>query len=180
MQTSTLVGRPRSRSREGRGAGRVGFGTEPLSARFASRSVLRSERSSDTFVPWSLCDASARPTTGQVCGEVRVLASLARLRSQNQIVAFVAMCEIATAVGRRNRRGTKMSVVSERDVLRDGLRELANELDAIAASFPEGLEEMSLRLRQARTGIGLTLDEANGHRSHPQAFSITPDYPAGN
>jgi hypothetical protein len=73
-----------------------------------------------------------------------------------------------------------MSVMSERDVLRDALRELANELDAIEALIPEDLEEVSLRLRMARTGIGLTLDEANGHRSHPYAFSIIPDYPPGD
>jgi hypothetical protein len=45
---------------------------------------------------------------------------------------------------------------------------------------PEDLEELSLRLRKARTDIGLTLDEANGHRSHPFAFSIIPDYPPGD
>jgi hypothetical protein len=73
-----------------------------------------------------------------------------------------------------------MSVMSERDVLRDGLCELADELDAIAALVPEGLEEMSLRLRKARTGIGLTLEEANGHRSHPQTFSAIPAYPPGD
>jgi hypothetical protein len=73
-----------------------------------------------------------------------------------------------------------MSVMSERDVLRDALRELANELDAIEALIPEDLDEVSLRLRVARTGIGLTLDEANGHRSHPYAFSIIPDYPPGD
>jgi hypothetical protein len=70
--------------------------------------------------------------------------------------------------------------MSERDVLRDALRELANELDAIEALIPEDLDEVSLRLRVARTGIGLTLDEANGHRSHPYAFSIIPDYPPGD
>lgn len=70
-----------------------------------------------------------------------------------------------------------MSVMSERDVLREGLRELAYELDAIDALIPEDLEEVSLRLRKARTGIGLTLDEANGHRSHPQpqTYSIVSD-----
>ena len=60
-----------------------------------------------------------------------------------------------------------MSVMSERDVLREGLRGLANELDAIEALIPEDLEEVSLRLRKVRLGIGLTLGEANGHRSHP-------------
>jgi hypothetical protein len=60
-----------------------------------------------------------------------------------------------------------MSVVSERDVLRDALCELASELDAIEALFPDGLEEISLRLHEARTGIRLTLEEANGHRSRP-------------
>jgi hypothetical protein len=70
--------------------------------------------------------------------------------------------------------------MSERDVLRDGLRALANELDAIEALIPDDLEEVSLRVQKARTGIGLTLDEANGHRSHPYAFSITPDYPRGD
>jgi hypothetical protein len=39
-----------------------------------------------------------------------------------------------------------MSVMSERDVLHEGLRELANELDAIEALIPEDLEEVSLRL----------------------------------
>jgi hypothetical protein len=70
--------------------------------------------------------------------------------------------------------------MSERDVLRDGLRELANELDAIEALIPGDLKELSLRLRKARIGIGLTLDEANGHRSHPYAFSIIPGYPPGD
>jgi hypothetical protein len=73
-----------------------------------------------------------------------------------------------------------VSVLSERDVLREGLREVANELDAIEALPPEALEEISLRLRKARTGIGLTLQEANGHRSHPQPFSTIPDYPLGD
>jgi hypothetical protein len=70
--------------------------------------------------------------------------------------------------------------MSERDVLRDGLRALANELDAIEALIPDDLEEVSLRVQKARTGIGLTLDEANSHRSHPYAFSIIPDYPRGD
>jgi hypothetical protein len=70
-----------------------------------------------------------------------------------------------------------MSVMSERDVLREGLRELANELDAIEALVPEDLEEVSLRLRRARTGIDLTLDEGNGHRSHPHPRMIVADYP---
>jgi hypothetical protein len=69
-----------------------------------------------------------------------------------------------------------MSVMSERDVLHEGLRELANELDAIEALIPEDLEEVSLRLQKARDGIGLTLGVANGHRSHPQ---FIPDYPFG-
>jgi hypothetical protein len=72
-----------------------------------------------------------------------------------------------------------MSVMSERDVLHEGLRELANELDAIEALIPEDLEdleEVSLRLQKARDGIGLTLGVANGHRSHPQ---FVPDYPFG-
>jgi hypothetical protein len=64
--------------------------------------------------------------------------------------------------------------MSERDVLHQGLRELANELDAIEALIPEDLGEVSLRLEKARVGIGLTLGEANGHRSHPTAFSIVP------
>ena len=67
-----------------------------------------------------------------------------------------------------------MSVMSERDVLHEGLRELANELDAIEALIPEDLDEVSLRLQKARLGIGLTLEEANSHRSHPTAFSIVP------
>jgi len=83
---------------------------------------------------------------------------------------------MVAAVGRRR----SMSVMSERDVLHDGLRELADELDAIETLVPEDLEELSLRLRKARTDIGLTLDEANGHRSHPFAFSIIPDYPPGD
>jgi hypothetical protein len=66
-----------------------------------------------------------------------------------------------------------MSVLSERDVLREGLREVANELEAIEGFLPEALEEVSLRLRMARTGIGVTLQEANAHRSHPQPFSIS-------
>ena len=44
-----------------------------------------------------------------------------------------------------------MSVMSERDVLHEGLRELANELDAIEALIPEDLkdlEEVSLRLQK--------------------------------
>jgi hypothetical protein len=72
-----------------------------------------------------------------------------------------------------------MSVMSERDVLHEGLRELANELDAIEALIPEDLkdlEEVSLRLQKARDGIGLTLGVANGHRSHPL---FVPDYPFG-
>ena len=72
-----------------------------------------------------------------------------------------------------------MSVISERDVLHEGLRELANELDAIEALIPEDLkdlEEVSLRLQKARDGIGLTLGVANGHRSHPQ---FVPAYPFG-
>ena len=63
-----------------------------------------------------------------------------------------------------------MSVMSERDVLHEGLRELASELDAIEALIPEDLEEVSLRLQKARLDIDLTLEEANGHRSHPTAF----------
>jgi hypothetical protein len=72
-----------------------------------------------------------------------------------------------------------MSVMSERDVLHEGLRELANELDAIEALIPEDLkdlEEVSLRLQKARDGIGLTLGVANGHRSHPL---FVPGYPFG-
>jgi hypothetical protein len=60
-----------------------------------------------------------------------------------------------------------MTVMSERDVLNEGLRELANELDAIEALIPEDLGEASLRLKKARARIGLTLGEANAHRSHP-------------
>jgi hypothetical protein len=60
-----------------------------------------------------------------------------------------------------------MSVMSERDVLHEGLRELANELDAIEALIPEDLEEVSLRLEKARLSIGQTIGVANGHRSHP-------------
>jgi hypothetical protein len=67
-----------------------------------------------------------------------------------------------------------MSVMSERDVLHEGLRELASELDAIETLIPEDLEEVSLRLQKARLDIDLTLEEANGHRSHPTAFSIVP------
>ena len=67
-----------------------------------------------------------------------------------------------------------MTVMSERDVLDEGLRELANELDAIEALIPEDLEEASLRLGKARAGIGLTLGEANAHRSHPE---IVRGYP---
>ena len=63
-----------------------------------------------------------------------------------------------------------MSVMSERDVLDEGLREPANELDAIAALVPGDLEEVSLRLEKARAGIGLTLGEANAHRSHPEVL----------
>jgi hypothetical protein len=37
-----------------------------------------------------------------------------------------------------------MSVMSERDVLHEGLRELASELDSIEALIPEDLEEVSL------------------------------------
>jgi hypothetical protein len=62
-----------------------------------------------------------------------------------------------------------MSVMSERDVLHEGLSELANELDAIEALIPEDLEEVSLRQEKARLGIGLTIGVANGHRSHPDA-----------
>jgi hypothetical protein len=61
-----------------------------------------------------------------------------------------------------------MTVMSERDVLNEGLRELANELDAIEALIPEDLEEVSVRLGKARAGIGLTLEKANAHRSHPE------------
>jgi hypothetical protein len=61
-----------------------------------------------------------------------------------------------------------MTVMSERDVLAEGLRELAKELDAIKALIPEDLEEVSLRLEKARASIGLTLEEANAHRSHPE------------
>jgi hypothetical protein len=67
-----------------------------------------------------------------------------------------------------------MSVMSERDVLHTGLRELAHELEAIEAMIPEDLGEVSLRLQKARLAISLTLGEANGHRSHPTAFSIVP------
>jgi hypothetical protein len=69
-----------------------------------------------------------------------------------------------------------MTVMSERDVLDEGLRELANELDAIEALIPEDLEEVSLRLERARFGIGVTLGEANAHRSHPE---VVPGYPFG-
>jgi hypothetical protein len=61
-----------------------------------------------------------------------------------------------------------MSVMSERDVLQEGLRELAHELDDIEALIPEDLEEASLRLQKARRAIDRTLGEASGHRSHPQ------------
>jgi hypothetical protein len=67
-----------------------------------------------------------------------------------------------------------MTVMSERDVLDEGLRELANELDAIEALIPEDLEAASLRLEKARAGIGLTLGEANAHRSHPEAVRGYP------
>jgi hypothetical protein len=69
-----------------------------------------------------------------------------------------------------------MTVMSERDVLAEGLRELANELDAIEALIPVGLEEVSLRLEKARASIGLTLEEANAHRSHPE---VVRGYPFG-
>jgi hypothetical protein len=69
--------------------------------------------------------------------------------------------------------------MSERDVLHEGLRELAHELDDIEALIPEDPEEASLRLRKARFGIGLTLGVANGHRSHPYALSADPNYPFG-
>jgi hypothetical protein len=61
-----------------------------------------------------------------------------------------------------------MTVMSERDVLGEGLRDLANELAAIEALIPVDLHEVSLRLQRARSGIGLTLGEANAHRSHPE------------
>jgi hypothetical protein len=61
-----------------------------------------------------------------------------------------------------------MTVMSERDVLAEGLRELAKELDGIKALLPEDLEELSFRLEKARARIGLTLEEANAHRSHPE------------
>src|SRR4249919_4167691 len=51
-----------------------------------------------------------------------------------------------------------MTLMSERDVLAEGLRELAKELDAIKALIPEDLEEVSLRLEKARASIGLTLE----------------------
>jgi hypothetical protein len=41
-------------------------------------------------------------------------------------------------------------------------------LDAIEALISEDLEEASFRLEKARAGIGLTLGEANAHRSHPE------------
>jgi hypothetical protein len=66
--------------------------------------------------------------------------------------------------------------MSERDVLHEGLRELASELDAIEALVPKDLEEVSLRLQKARLGIGLTLGVANGHRSHPH---VGRGYPFG-
>jgi hypothetical protein len=61
-----------------------------------------------------------------------------------------------------------MTLMSERDVLAEGLRELAKELDAIKALIPEDLEEVALRLEKARASIGLTLEEANAHRPHPE------------
>jgi hypothetical protein len=61
-----------------------------------------------------------------------------------------------------------MTVMSERDVLAEGLRELAKELDAVKALVPEDLEELSFGLEKARARIGLTLEEANAHRSHPE------------
>ena len=69
-----------------------------------------------------------------------------------------------------------MTVMSERDVLAEGLRELAKELDAIKSLVPEDLEELSFRLEKARARIGLTLEEANAHRSHPE---VGRGYPFG-
>jgi hypothetical protein len=69
-----------------------------------------------------------------------------------------------------------MTVMSERDVLDEGLREVANELDAIEALIPGDLEAASLRLEKARAGIGLTLGEAKAHRSHPE---VMRGYPFG-
>jgi hypothetical protein len=69
-----------------------------------------------------------------------------------------------------------MTVMSERDVLAEGLRELAKELDAIEAVVPEDLEEVFARLEKARANIGLTLEEANAHRSHPE---VVPGYRLG-
>jgi hypothetical protein len=34
--------------------------------------------------------------------------------------------------------------------------------------IPEDMEEVSLRLEKVRASIGLTLEEANAHRSHPE------------
>jgi hypothetical protein len=69
--------------------------------------------------------------------------------------------------------------MSERDVLREGLRELGEELETIEALVPEGLTEVALRLRKARLDVDLRLQEANGHRSHPVPHLI-PDYPPGD
>ena len=67
-----------------------------------------------------------------------------------------------------------MTVMSERDVLDEGLRDLVNELAAIEALIPGDMEQASLRLEKARIGIGLTLGEANAHRSHPHAGRSYP------
>jgi hypothetical protein len=67
-----------------------------------------------------------------------------------------------------------MTLISERDVLHEGLHELARELDAIELLIPEDLQEASLRLEKARAGIGLTLGEANAHRSHPEVVRGYP------
>jgi hypothetical protein len=67
-----------------------------------------------------------------------------------------------------------MSVVSERDVLREGLRGLGKELETIEALVPEDRSEVALRLRKARFDLDLTLQEANGHRSHPLPH-LVPD-----